>query len=77
MLRDFKKGREAMNKQHAGKTVADTLTVLGELSGMVPKTIANATRFGIDLVNHQTHPKNVREVFRGATRGTTKLRVEK
>jgi len=66
-----------MNKAHAGKTVADTLTVLGEATGMVPKTIANAARFGIDLVNKQTHPKSVGEVFRGVTRGTTKLRVEK
>jgi len=49
VLRDFKKGRESMNKAHAGKTVADTLAVLGEATGMVPKTIANATRFGIDL----------------------------
>jgi hypothetical protein len=77
MLRDFKKGREGMNKVHAGKTIADTLTVLGDATGMVPKTIANAARFGIDLVNHQTHPKGPSEVFRGATRGTTKLRVEK
>jgi len=77
VLRDFKKGRESMNKAHAGKTVADTLAVLGEATGMVPKTIANATRFGIDLVNKQTHPRSVGEVFRGVTRGTTKLRVEK
>lgn len=77
MLRDFKKGKEAMNKAHAGKTVADTMTVFGELTGMAPKTIANATRFGIDLVNKQTHPKGPAEVFRGVTRGTTKLRVEK
>jgi len=77
VLRDFKHGREAMNKAHAGKTVADTLTVLGEATGMVPKTIANATRFGIDLVNHQAYPKSVPDVLRGVTRGTTKLRVEK
>lgn len=77
MLRDFKKGKEAMNKAHAGKTISDTLTVFGELTGMAPKTIANATRFGIDLVNNQAHPKGPSEVFRGVTRGTTKLRVEK
>jgi len=77
MLNDFKKGKAAMDKAHMGKTVQDTLTVLGHASGMSPKTIANATRFGIDVVNNQTHPKNLSEIFRGATRGTTKLRVEK
>lgn len=77
LLRDFKKGKESMNKQHAGKTVGDTLTVFGELTGMAPKTIANAIHFGIDLVNKQTNPKTPGEVARGVTRGTTKLRVEK
>jgi hypothetical protein len=76
MLGDFKKGKEAMNKAHAGKTVADTLTVFGHFTGMAPKTLDNAARFGIDLVNKQTHPKPS-EIFRGVTRGTTKLRVEK
>jgi len=77
MLRDFKRGKTMMDKAHAGKTVADTMTVFGEATGMVPKTIANATRFGIDLVNNQAHPKDLREVFRGVTRGTTKARIEK
>jgi len=77
MLRDFKRGKESMNKAHAGKTVADTLTVLGEGTGMFPKTLANATRFGIDLVNKQAHPKNLPEVLRGVTRGNPKARIEK
>jgi hypothetical protein len=77
MLRDFKRGRESMNKQHAGKTVSDTMTVLGHATGMVPRTISNAARFGIDLVNHQAHPKNAGDVTLGILRGTDKRRVEK
>jgi len=76
-VKDLLKGKEAFSKQHAGKTVADILTLLGEAKGVSPKVVGNATRFGIDLVNKQTHPRSATEVFRGVTRGTTKLRVEK
>lgn len=76
-VRDVKKGREAFNRAHAGKTVGDVLTVFGEATGMAPKAIANATKFGIDLVNKQQHPRNAREYVRGFTRGTAKAREEK
>jgi len=76
-VKDLLKGKEAFSKQHAGKTVADILTLLGEAKGVSPKVVGNAARFGIDLVNKQTHPRSAAEVFRGVTRGTTKLRVEK
>src|SRR5882724_9074127 len=73
-VKDLLKGKEAFSKQHAGKTVADILTLLGEAKGVSPKVVGNAARFGIDLVNKQTHPRSAGEVFRGVTRGTTKLR---
>src|SRR5882724_1232280 len=73
-VKDLLKGKEAFSKQHAGKTVADILTLLGEARGVSPKVVGNAARFGIDLVNKQTHPRSAGEVFRGVTRGTTKLR---
>lgn len=76
-VRDIRKGKEAFNRQHAGKTVGDILTVLGEGTGMSPKIIGNATRFGIDLVNKQVKPKGAAEYFRGITRGTPKLREVK
>ncbi len=76
-VKDLLKGKEAFSKQHAGKTVADILTLLGEAKGVSPKVVGNAARFGIDLVNKQTHPRSATEVFRGVTRGTTKLRVER
>jgi hypothetical protein len=77
VLRQFKKGREALDRKNAGKTIGDTLTVFGEMTGMAPKTIANAIRFGIDLVNKQAHPKSLTDYRMGLTRGTEKKRVEK
>lgn len=77
LLRDFKKGKEAFNKQNAGRTVGDTLNVFGEATGMAPKTINNSIRFGIDLVNKQTHPRSLDEVRMGVTRGTTKRREQR
>ncbi len=76
-IKDLMKGREAFNKQHAGKTVGDILTMLGEVKGVSPKVIGNASRFGIDLVNKQQHPKTGMDYFRGITRGTMERRKEK
>lgn len=77
VARDATRGREAFNRQHAGKTVGDVLTVFGEGTGMAPKVIGNATRFGIDLVNKQQHPRNASEWARGFTRGTAKAKERK
>lgn len=77
VVRDARRGKEAFNRQHAGKTVGDALTVFGEATGMAPKTIGNAARFGIDLVNKQQHPRTGPEWLRGFTRGTAKKREEK
>lgn len=77
VVRDVRRGKEAFNRQHAGKTVGDVLTIFGEGTGLAPKTIGNATRFGIDLVNKQQHPKTIPEWTRGFLRGTAKKREEK
>lgn len=80
-VRDLKKGKEAWNKQHAGKTVGDLLTVLGIAKGVSPKEIGNLARFGIDTFNNQQHPKSAvigRDTyFRGLTRGTSKIKEHK
>ncbi len=76
-FRDVAKGKTAFDRQHAGKTVGDILTMLGEVKGISPKVIGNASRFGIDLVNKQQHPKTAGDYFRGLTRGTMTKRQEK
>lgn len=77
VFRDFAHGKEAFNRQHAGKTVGDFLTIFGEYTGMAPKTISNAARFGIDLVNKQQQPRSLAEWLRGFTRGTAKIKERK
>jgi hypothetical protein len=75
---DMTKGTQAINREHAGKTVQDFLTAFGGIgAGVVPKEWANIARFGIDVYNKQAHPKDVSDYLRGLTRGTEKERVEK
>lgn len=83
LYKDIKKAvgedlhKDALTRQRMGKTVGDTLTAFGHLSGMAPKTVDNAIHFGIDLVNGQANPKSAGDWLRGITKGTTKERVEK
>ncbi len=67
--RDVRRGRDAFSKQHAGKTVEDTLTLFGEATGRFPKTAARATRFGIDVATGQQKPKTPVEWMRGLAHG--------
>jgi len=76
MVNDLKR-KDAFSKARAGKTIGDTLSVLGHGTGMAPKTIDNAIRFGIDLVNNVAHPRSAGDWFRGVTKGTTKAREVK
>ena len=69
--------KDAFTRARMGKTVGDTLTVLGHGTGMAPKTIDNAVRFGIDLVNNQAHPRGVADMLRGTLKGSTELRKVK
>lgn len=77
VFRDITRGKDALNKQHAGKTVGDLITVVGESTGLTPKIVGNAARYGINVVNKQEKPKSVADVLLGVTKGTQKRRVEK
>ncbi len=77
VFRDALKGREALNKQHAGKTIGDLLTITGEATGKMPKIVGNTVRYGINVANKQEKPKSVADVLLGVTKGTQKRRVEK
>lgn len=69
MIRDFQKTPK-FGKQNAGKLVGDTLTAIGgDVLGVVPKTVANAARFGIDYAGNTQRPKSFPDWFRGITRG--------
>lgn len=76
-INDITKGRAALNRTHAGKTVQDFVTTFGEATGLAPKVFANIARFGIDYANRQQRPKAVGDWFRGLTRGEIKKREEK
>lgn len=74
---DLKQGKRMFDKQHAGRMVGDTITVFGELTGMAPKAIGNAAKFGIDLASGKERPKTITDWRMGITRGSAKKRVEK
>jgi len=75
LFRDVAKGKQMFSKEHAGKTVQDAITVFGEATGMAPKAIGNAARFGIDLATGKARPKSAADYARGFTRGTTEKHV--
>ena len=77
LYRDVTNPSRSMTREHAGKTVQDTITVLGEATGMLPKEIGNMARFGLDIYNRQQHPRNLNEVIRGITHGEAQRRVER
>lgn len=77
VFRDATRGREAFNRQHAGKTIGDLITVTGEATGMAPKVVGNAARYGINVYNRQEVPRNISDVLLGVTKGSQKRRVEK
>src|SRR5258707_15782598 len=75
LFRDVSKGKQMFSKEHAGKTGQDAITVFGEATGMAPKEIGNAARFGIDLASSKARPKSGTDYARGFTRGTTEKHV--
>ena len=77
VFRDVARGRDALNRQHAAKTVGDLLTFGGEATGMMPKIVGNAARYGISVKQGQEKPKSIADVLLGITKGTQKRRVEK
>lgn len=76
-IRDLKHGKKAFDKQHAGKTVQDLITVYGEWTGKAPKAVGSAARGLIDYGTGQAKPKSFTEWRMLTTRGQTKMRVEK
>lgn len=77
VFRDVGRGTDALSARHAGKTVGDFLTLAGEATGMSPKIVANAARYGINVAEGQEKPKTPADVLLGVTKGTQKRRVVK
>ena len=66
-----------LDKANAGKFVQDTVTVFGDATGMGPKHIGTALRYGMDVYNDIQRPKTVGDVFRGVVSGNQTKRQEK
>jgi hypothetical protein len=76
LLKDVKKNRP-LNKQNAGKLVEDAVTLFGDATGMGPKHIGAAARYGMDVWNKQQRPKTAGDVYRGVVSGTQSKRTER
>jgi len=70
-LVDLHKGRQAISRQQAGKTVKDLLTSASIFTGVPSKTVASAAEFGINRFNNLDRPRDLGGWFRGITRGET------
>jgi len=66
-----------VDKQNAGKLVQDAITVFGDATGMGPKHIGTAVRYGMDVYNDIQRPKTVGDIFRGVVSGKQSKHVEK
>lgn len=69
VARDIRRGPEALNRQHAGKTVEDFITLFGERTGMAPKQIGKTLRFGIDELTGQQRAHTPLQWLRGLASG--------
>jgi hypothetical protein len=73
--------RDALNhplsRQHAGRFLQDSLTVLGDLTGLSPKPIARAARYGTDVALGVQQPHNLADVYRGLSSGQQRPRIER
>jgi hypothetical protein len=70
---DIYHGTGALDRQHAGKTVEDALTLFGDTTGKMPKTVAHAARFGIDSATGQQQANTPIEFARGVVHGKAEL----
>jgi hypothetical protein len=66
-----------VDKVNAGKLVQDAITVFGDATGMGPKHIGTAVRYGMDVYNDIQRPKTAGDVFRGVVSGKQSKHVEK
>lgn len=74
-LRDLQKNRP-FSRQHAGKLIQDSLTAFGDVSGMSPKPVARALRYGHDVARGVQHPHSVADWYRGLASGQQRRRIE-
>lgn len=74
--RDISKS-DPSSKEHAGKLVQDTITAIGDLTGVGPKHIGTVARYGIDAFSGFAKPKDAGDVYHGLMSGSQKLRVVK
>ena len=59
------RGREALNREHAGKTLRHLMRAGGIATGLTPGAVGNVVQFATDYMNRQARPKDVTDVFRG------------
>lgn len=74
-VRDVSHGRQALSKEHAGKTVEDFLTIFGEATGKAPKIVGRSAHFLIDEATGQQKAKTPVEWMRGLVHGEAKRKV--
>ncbi len=77
LMRDVEKKKGMFSKEAGGKTVQDMITVFGDFTGLTPKALGSAARFGLDLARGQQKPKSFPEWYRGIVRGDIKKHTEK
>lgn len=77
LVHDLKQGKKMMDREHAGKTVEHFITMFGDVTGMGPKIVGHATRFGIDTLSGAQRPRTPADIFIGTTKGTMKRRIER
>jgi predicted ABC-type ATPase len=68
IARDLDK-RAPFSKQQAGKTVKHAIVALGVCTGMAPSEFGNIAEFTTDLVNGKARPANLKDWYRGLTKG--------
>jgi hypothetical protein len=66
-----------MDKVNAGKLVQDAVTVFGDSTGMGPKHIGTAIRYGMDVYNGIQKPKTAGDIYRGVVSGNQTKRTER
>lgn len=69
VVKDLFKGKESLNRQHAGKTLRDIITMGGITTGITPRQLGNVIKFPTDVYNRQQFPKDVGDWFRGLAKG--------
>lgn len=69
VVKDLFKGKESLNRQHAGKTLRDIITMGGITTGITPRQLGNVIKFPLDVHNRQQFPKKVIDYLRGLAKG--------